>query len=45
MRQEVGFTVAIPRDDALLPLGPPSLDKLCKRHRVYQGSALVGGEL
>ena len=44
-RQEVGFVVAIPRDEASAPGGPPSLRRLREEYDLYHGSAPVSEEL
>ena len=45
VRQEVGSVVAIPRDDAPPPSGPPSLERLSRWYNLYRGSAPVSDEL
>ena len=45
VRQEVGFIVAIPRDDAPPPSGPPSLERLRRWYNLYHGSAPISDEL
>ena len=45
VRQEVGFIVAIPRDGAPPPHGPPSLERLRMWYDLYHGSAPVSDEL
>ena len=45
VRQEVGFIVAIPRDGAPPPHGPPSLERLRRWYDLYHGSAPVSDEL